>query len=120
MTAMRCPHGLRFPPELLDQLRRIPNGVNMINAVGWCNLAAGHSCPHHSGEQMSMNDEYWVRWTDNSYELLVLPPCPAKRPMGNDEDPCLLFENHEGPHDFELEPYWSSVDDMYDSYSSWR
>jgi hypothetical protein len=112
---MRCPHGLRFPLALLDQLRRIPYGANMINAVGWCSLAEGHSCPHHTLGQGGGEGDHWVRWTDAGIEVVVLPICPAVMPEDEDE-PCTLFGGHEGPHDYEFEGYPTDVDQCFDPY----
>ncbi|MEV5704793.1 hypothetical protein [Actinoallomurus sp. NPDC052274] len=112
---MRCPHGLRFPLTLLDQLRRIPYGANEINAVGWCSLVEGHSGPHHALGQSGGEDDHWVRWTDAGIEVTVLPFCPTVMPEDEDQ-PCTLFDGHEGPHDYELEDYPTTVDQRFAAY----
>lgn len=99
---VRCPHGLRLPQHLRGEIRRIPDGAYDVSDAdeAWCDMAAGHRGPHHWEAQGNAQGIYWVRWSDAAAELVVLTRCRALPPHDpHEDDSCLLFTGHDGPHD---------------------
>ena len=67
----------------------------------YCELQCGHAGPHASLGQTAGEANWWVRWTLQAWEIVLLPPCDSKAGTPNELgefDSCLLYDGHEGRH----------------------
>lgn len=78
-------------------------GANELEWFAWCELEPGHSGEWHYALGQSAGDsEWWLRWRPTARELVPLANCDARteRLVGGEREPCMLFSEHPGNHDF--------------------
>jgi hypothetical protein len=101
-----CPARIDLDGSQLKWLAALPLPAHELRAALTCELAAQHAGPHAALGQTSHEDDYWVRWTPQASEIVRLAPCSAwadsDGPATPDDNPCMLFQDHPGPHTFEL------------------
>ena len=87
-------------------LAAVPQPSNEAPTSLSCYLQFGHPGPHAAlGQPSGDKEEFWVRWTLRSSEIVTLDGCPVTFPNVSDGRPepdlCLLFDGHPGKHTFE-------------------
>lgn len=89
-------------------LRLLPEPVDAVPVVGWCELEPGHHGWHYLLGQQSGEQLWWLCWRDGESdqggerELRHMVPCPAEGQPDvlGDTAPCTLFVDHPGRHSF--------------------
>lgn len=91
--------------KAIEEARRIiPGEGTDVFEAHWCDLIGKHNV--HFSEVLAPFEDtpWWVRWEDGkTSELVQLPHCPVDSLPYDavDTEPCLLFADHPGQHDWE-------------------
>jgi hypothetical protein len=100
----RCATSTRLVDNEFATLQLLPAAVDPILRSIKCELAAGHSGSHVAFTVAVSGGEHWwwLRWESGLRNLVRADGCVHIREDGPQSDECLLPEDHQGPHSFEI------------------
>jgi hypothetical protein len=110
--ALRCNTRIELTVDEFLKLDRIPHAGHAVPARLHCELEHEHRGDHmafaQTGEGISSNAVFWMRWTATDRDVVELTPCLARDPDWpedqDEDDPmfCWLPTDHRGAHEWQM------------------
>lgn len=104
-----CDTVVTWTPAERRLLQALPDPGEVIEHEVWCGLEHGHPGPHWALGQVSGEDFWWLRWSDDTTdtparrELVHHEVCGRLRAtgeIGEPHVPCTLPHGHPGAHSY--------------------
>ena len=107
---LRCEAAISLTEYEINVFNNLPGRDYETSPRASCALDE-HEGPHAAfvqsiSERLPVAVDWWLRWTNLSREIVVLPHCKGQTVGGmfNEVQPCLHFEGHPGRHSYEQDP----------------